>query len=307
MEKQSGAENKHFDMSEDYEKNSSSQKTIGQNVIESSSDFSKLNFENPKELQVLDLACGPGNLTIELKKKLEKTFPNTKINVAGLDYSAGNVELLVKNSNNEIKGIAGSFYDLPIEKNSVNVITSNEGLHWQPPYNMSEIIYSQLPEAERTKYEIWALENFKVSMRNIFDSLKEGGVAVLQFGHEGQLQKLWDLIRDTLNESQFSKYKSEVNFPLYYPKVEDIQASLENAGFEEKNINIESFNQDLTESTPESISGFLQAFSRPGFSHFFSKEDLNAFYNKIEEKLKNMDINDFRKDEWHRTLIKLKK
>lgn len=298
---------KHFHMSKDYEQHSSSQKTIGQTVIESSVKFTKSNFENPSELEVLDLACGPGNLTIELKKKLEDTFPNAKINITGLDYSKDAIDHLVKNSDSKIKGVVGSFYKLPIKKESMNVITSNEGLHWQPPYEMSEIIYSQLPQEEKSKYEEWALKNFKDAIENIHSTLKENGIATLQFGHEGQLQKLWDLIRDTLNEEEFKGYKNKVSFPLFYPKLEDVQKILTDIGFKTENIQIDSFNQDLTEKTPEAISGFLQAFSRSGFSQFFTGEDLNAFYSKVEEKLKDMDIDEFRKDEWHRTLIKVKK
>lgn len=298
---------KHFHMSRDYEKHSSSQKTIGQTTIESTVKYSKAELKDPDELKVLDIACGPGNLTIELKKSLQQAFPETKISLAGLDYSGSNVNLLVEKSKGEISGIAGSFYELPITPESLDVITSNEGLHWQPPYEMSEIIYSQLPSEERAKYEEWALKNFRKAMDNIFISLKKDGVAVLQFGHEGQLQKLWDLIRDVLNEERFQTYKSKVSFPLYYPSLDSIKAALLEAGFSKENMEINSFNQDLTEDKPESISAFLQAFSRPGFSKFFNPEDLNAFYSRIEEKLGQMDINEFRKDQWCRTLIKLKK
>jgi SAM-dependent methyltransferase len=299
--------NKHFHMSKDYEKNSSSQKTIGQKMIESAADFSKLNFDKPKELKVLDVACGPGNLTIDLKKKLEDTFSGTKIDMFGLDYSRENVDRLIQNSEESVTGIVGSFYSLPIEKESMDMITSNEGLHWQPPYEMSEIIYSQLPEGEKKKYEFWALENFKNAIKNIFNSLKENGIVILQFGHEGQLQELWNLISETLNEEKFNKYKNKVSFPLFYPKLEDIRKIIIDVGFKTENIQIDSFNQNLTENTSETITKFLEAFSRPGFSQFFKKEDLNAFYSRIEEKLKNMNIDEFRKDQWHRTLIKLKK
>ena len=206
-------------------------------------------------------------------------------------------------------GVVGSFYDLPSEiaEGSEDLVTSNEGLHWQPPYQMSEIIYSQLPAGEREQYERQALMNFKLALANIFSSLKEGGIAVLQFGHEGQLQKLWDLVRDTLNEELFRKYKPSVNFPLFYPTVEDIEESLHQAGFTPENISIQSFDQDLTEDTPVAIASFLSAFTRPGFSQFFSQEDLDAFYKKIEERLGAMDLAEFRKGQWHRTLLRLKK
>jgi SAM-dependent methyltransferase len=288
-------------MSADYERHSSSQKTIGQTVIESIVDVAKKELGQSEELKVLDLACGPGNLTIELKQALKSAFPQTPIELTGLDYTEENVNLLVNNSNGDIQSVVGSFYE-PFKLESQDIITSNEGLHWQPPYEMSEIIYSQLPLEERERYESWAFNNFKNALKNIHNCLKKGGVAVLQFGHEGQLQKLWDLIRDTLCEAQFEGYKSKVNFPLYYPTEKNIEISLLEAGF--TYIKVDAFNQDLTEDSSESITEFLQAFTKPGFSTFFEPDDLNDFYSIIKAKLTRLKIDDFRKDQWHRTLIK---
>ncbi|MEK8015755.1 MAG: class I SAM-dependent methyltransferase [Candidatus Parabeggiatoa sp.] len=288
-------------MSADYEHHSSSQKTIGQTVIESVVDVAKKEFGQFEELKVLDLACGPGNLTIELKQALKSAFPQTQIKLTGLDYTEENVNRLVNNSNGEIQGVVASFYD-PFKLESQDIITSNEGLHWQPPSEMSEIIYSQLPPEERERYESWALNHFKKALKNIHNSLKKGGVAVLQFGHEGQLQNLWDLIRYTLCEAQFEGYKSKVNFPLYYPTEKNIEFLLSEVGF--TNIKVDAFNQDLTEETSESITAFLAAFTKQGFSTFFKPDDLNDFYSRINAKLTRLKIDDFRKDQWHRTLIK---
>ncbi|MBT4209430.1 MAG: methyltransferase domain-containing protein [Candidatus Komeilibacteria bacterium] len=119
----------HFHMSDEYERHSSSQKTIGHKVIDSTLAFSEEELENPDEITGIDLACGPGNLTIELKEELERKYPNAKINLTGLDYTAENVERLTANSNGEISGIAGSFYELPVKPESMDIVTSNEGLH----------------------------------------------------------------------------------------------------------------------------------------------------------------------------------
>lgn len=297
---------KHFHMSDKYEKHSSSQKTIGQTTIEETNIFAQKNLQGAEKINALDIACGPGNLTIDLKKELEKTFPESEINLTGLDYSENNVKKL-QNSGENVEGVAGSFYELPIQKESEDVIFSNEGLHWQPPYETEEIIYTHLSEEEKEKYENWALENFKKSLENIYDSLKEEGVAVLQFGHEGQLQKLWDLIKETLEKNNFTEYKKEINFPLYYPSLDKIQETLNEVGFKDENVEITDFNQDLAEETPEEIAEFLRAFTEPSFKQIFDEKDLEKFYNALRKELENLDIENFRKDQWHRTLIKLKK
>ncbi len=290
-------------MSKEYVRHSSSQKTIGSAVIATASAEVKKRFPDAQTLYVLDIACGPGNLTIDLKEELQKTLPDALVDVTGLDYSPGNISHLVQKTKGDIRGVTGSFYDLPMAAESMDMITSNEGLHWQPPYAMSEIIYTQLPPEEKTKYEVWAMTNFQKSTREIHEALKPGGVAVVQFGHEGQLKKLWNVIQSVLQKEPFVPYKSQVNFPLFYPTIEQIRTVFAAAGFPSASTEVHAFTQDMTEETPETISGFLQAFTRPGFSRIFPPEQLEDFYHQIEAVLSRTDLTTFRKDQWHRTLI----
>ena len=64
----------HFHMSADYEANSSSQKSIGRQVIQTAIEMARINFNNLTVIKALDLACGPGNLTMEFHNALEKNF-----------------------------------------------------------------------------------------------------------------------------------------------------------------------------------------------------------------------------------------
>lgn len=296
-----------FFMGETYERHSRSQRDIGRLLIDAAVAAAQEEGIKSRKLRLLDLACGPGNLTCQLERRLKNSFPNVEVAVTGLDQSSDSIHRLTESSQGSITGIVGSFYDSSVYPNDLDMIVSSEGLHWQPPHEMNEIIYSHLPAEERADYRAWALINLKQAIKNIYDSLKEGGKAVLQFGHEGQLQKLWNLIRDILSEERFRKYKGTVNFPLYYPSVEEIQSVLRETGFTEDNTDVNSFEQDLSENTPEAIRGFLEAFSRPGFSAVLSSEDLDVFYARVQEKLCNMNIDEFRRKQWQRTLVKLKK
>jgi SAM-dependent methyltransferase len=299
--------NKHFHMSDDYELHSSSQKTTGRYVIQHTTEMAKSQFGNPQRLRVLDIACGPGNLTIELQHALEESFPDTEIDLAGLDYSEHNVNRLIESSGRTVQGIVGSFYKFPPAIKNEDVIFSNHGLHWQPPYEMSDIIYMYLGAEEREQYEAQALQNFKTALGNIHGSMKDGAIAVLQFGHEGQIQKLWDLVHEIFDEPPFKKYRHKVNFPVYHPSIENIYSSLKEVGFAEENIDIKALIQDLTEDTALAITKFFRGFTGPGISQFFTQNNVEAFYKKIEEKLNDMDLNEFRKGPFRNTLIKLKK
>ena len=265
------------------------------------------NLKSPQKLSVLDIACGPGNLTIELLHALRKNFPDTKIDICGLDYSEHNVKRLIEKSKGAVQGITGSFYQLPPAIENEDIIFSNEGLHWQPAYKMSDIKYIYLNIEERAQYEKQALQNFKISLQNIYGAMANEGIAVLQFGHDGQIKKLWDLIHEIFNESPFEAYRNKVNFPTYHPSVKNIYACLKEVGFAEENIDINAFNQDLTEDTPVSITSFFRGFTEPGMRQFFTPDTVETFYKRIEEKLNNIDINEFRKNISCRTVIKLRK
>jgi SAM-dependent methyltransferase len=300
-------QNKHFHMSEDYELHSSSQKTTGRYVIQHVTEMAKLQFGNPQRLRVLDIACGPGNLTIELLRALEESFPGTEIDLAGLDYSEHNVNRLVESSAGTVQGIVGSFYELPPVLKNEDIIFSNHGLHWQPPYEMSDIIFMYLGAEERARYEAFALQNLKTALRNIHGSMKDGAIAVLQFGHEGQIQKLWHLVHEIFDKPPFKQYRQKVNFPVYHPSIENIYSSLKEVGFAEENIDIKALIQNSTEDTALAITKFFRGFTGPGISQFFTQKNVEAFYKKIEGKLNGIDMNEFRIGLFRNTLIKLKK
>ncbi len=300
-------QDKHFHMSDDYEYHSSSQKRTGRFVIQQTVEMATSQFKNPQKLKVLDIACGPGNLTIEFFHALQQSFPDTKIDMAGLDYSEHNVKRLIESSGKTVQGIVGSFYKFPPEIKNEDIIFSNHGLHWQPPYKMSDIMYMYLGYEERAQFELQALQNFKITMRNIHEAMNDGGIAVLQFGQERQIEKLWDLVHEIFNHSPFKEFKSKVNFPVYHPSVENIYSSLKEAGFAEENINLKTFAEDLEEDTALDVTNFFRGFTEPGIRQFFTQNNVDVFYKKIEYELNNTNINEFRKGLLRSTLIKLKK
>jgi SAM-dependent methyltransferase len=300
-------QDKHFHMSDSYESNSSSQKTIGRTVIQCAVEMAKSELQHPQTIKALDIACGPGNLTIEFLNALQDAFPDTMIELAGLDYSEQNVKRLVKNSEERIKGIVGSFYNLPSQAKGQHIIISNEGLHWQSPFKMSKIFFSYLDAEEKKKYELHALQNLETALKNIYESLQDGGIAVLQFGHEGNMQKHWDVVYSVFNEQPFNEYMNKINVPLYHLSIKQIHNALLKAGFTNEEIDINAFEQDLAEDNATAITNLHKAVSKEGYSKAFPPDILEAFYKRMEEKLSNLDMNEFRKNQWHRTLIKVKK
>jgi SAM-dependent methyltransferase len=297
----------HFHMSADYEANSSTQKSIGRQVIQTAIETARTDFNKPAVINALDLACGPGNLTIEFHNALVKNFPGTNIHTTGVDYSEMNINLLRKNYAGIINGITASFYNLPAQTKNSDIIISNEGFHWQPPYAMSKMMFSYLDSPEKENYERFALQNLETAFRNVYGSLKTGGIGVFQFGHRGQIKKLWDLVYDTFNEDAYKEYVSKINFPVYHPTVEHIINALMAAGFLQDNIEINACTQDLTEESPSAVTAFYKAFSQPGLSQYLPPDILNQFYKRMEDRFNRMNMVEFRKNLLHRTLIKVRK
>jgi hypothetical protein len=297
----------HFHMSEDYEANSSSQKSIGRQVIQTAVELARINFNKPPIIKAIDLACGPGNLTLEFHNALVKNFPGANINTTGIDYSEVNINMLRKSYAGLISGITASFYNLPVQTKNSDIVISNEGFHWQPPYAMSKMMFSYLESPEKENYDRFAMQNLKTAFRNVYGSLKTGGIGVFQFGHKGQIKKLWDLVYDIFNEDAFKEYVGKIHFPVYHPTVEDISNALLTAGFLRKNIEINAYRQDLIEESPYSITAFYRAFSHDGLSQYLPTDILNHFFKRLEDSLNNRDMGEFRQNMLHRTLIKVRK
>jgi SAM-dependent methyltransferase len=295
----------HFHMSADYEANSSTQKSIGRQVIQTAIDLARITFNKPPEIKALDIACGPGNLTMEFHHALEQNFPGANIHTTGLDYSEMNISLLIKNYAGMISGITASFYNLPEQTKNADIIISNEGFHWQPPYAMSKMMFSYLDSPQRENYDRFALQNLETAFKNVYESLKTGGIGVFQFGHKGQIKKLWDLVYDIFNEDAFKEYTDKVNFPVYHPTIACILNALLEAGFLRENIEIDAYTQDLMEESSSAVTAFYKAFSQPGLSQYLPPDKLNHFYKRMEDRLNNMDMVEFRNKLLHRTVIKV--
>lgn len=278
-----GQPDSHFHMSDRYAEHSSSQEDIGNMAIKKAVSMLRQNCVAGDTVKVLDVACGPGNLTCDLLTALATELPDNEFEVIGLDYSEENVKRLVARSRRRIQGLVGSFFDESLMPQGEDLIFSNEGLHWQPPFEMSEIVYSHLDEELRAEYEIWAVLNLEIVLRNIHHSLSSDGVAVLQFGREGQLGSLWKLVKEVLEQPQFLSSKRAINFPLFYPNLKQITSALQRVGFQgEDKIEVDAFNQDLVEDTPGEIAAFFRAFSESAFRRVMDEQTLEAFYAEFK-------------------------
>ena len=142
---------------------------------------------------VLDLGCGNGALTNELKDKgyLAK----------GLDAS-GELLNIAKEKYPDIDFMQGDAVDFMLSE-PVDVVFSNAVFHWIDKSRQQDML------------------------KCVYNALKKNGQFVFEFGGHGNNQKIHDALTEI-----FSEYGYCYEMPFYFPTIGEYAAMLESAGFQ---------------------------------------------------------------------------
>lgn len=152
-------------------------------------------IDKKEGMRLLDLGCGNGALTNELKTKGFDAF--------GLDSSP---ELLniAKENYPEIEFILGDAVNFKLNS-KVDVVFSNAVLHW--------IAREAQPKL----------------LSCVYECLKPGGQFVFEMGGAGN-----NILIHSALEKEFTKRGYKYQMPFYFPTIGEYSALLENAGFSVK-------------------------------------------------------------------------
>lgn len=146
-----------------------------------------------KEETILDLGCGTGDLA--------KRLYDLGALVKGIDQSE-NMIAQAKSKYPEITFEVEDATQLKYE-NDFDAVFSNATLHWV-----------KLP---------------KKALSCIYNSLKEGGRFVAEFGGKGNVQLITDQIKNACNKLEL--YDFEERFPWYFPSIGEYTTLMEEVGF----------------------------------------------------------------------------
>ncbi|MCJ7622321.1 MAG: class I SAM-dependent methyltransferase [Anaerolineaceae bacterium] len=153
----------------DYEKHSKSQQLWAQELIR------KLNLKGDES--VLDIGCGDGKISAEIASHL------TSGEVVGIDSSSEMIALSQKYfPANTYKNIQFCLMDaskLPFEE-EFDIVFSNAALHW--------------------------VQDHRPVLKGIFNSLKNGGIALLQMGGKGNAEAVLSVLESLLNTKEWGEY-----------------------------------------------------------------------------------------------------
>lgn len=203
---------------------------------------------DPKATQrILDLGCGPGQLTSKISELAKKTI--------GIDKSAEMImDAKSKFPNIEFQvADAGNFRF----SKKFDSIFSNATLHW--------------------------VKNFKSAIACMYENLNPNGKVVLEFGGKGNVQIIVNELRNSL---KMRGYNSQSNLDLwYFPSIGEYSTELESAGF--RVLLAEHYDRPTELADENSgIKDWLSMFAESFFIGV-SENHIEEIKNEVQEKIKD--------------------
>ncbi|WP_245843814.1 class I SAM-dependent methyltransferase [Oceanobacillus rekensis] len=197
--------------------------------------------------KILDLGCGTGDLAKRLYDK--------NVDVVGVDKSK-NMVMQAMSKYPNIKFMVRDATDLEYN-NEFDAVFSNATLHWVKPS--------------------------KQALNCIYESLKQGGRFIAEFGGKGNVQTITDAIINQFKEVGID-YNME-KFPWYYPSIGEYSSLMEEAGFRV------AFAQHFDRPTPldgdNGLKNWIEMFGSYMFEGIL--EDKKDFViTKVENNLKEI-------------------
>jgi len=192
--------------------------------------------------RVLDLGCGDGTLTA----RLAALFPHGE--VVGIDASEGMLAIARQKAARNVRFLLLDMNALDF-CDEFDVVFSNATLHW-------------ISDHERL-------------LRNIWRSLRPGGLARISFAGDGNCAHLIGVIREAVNSTALSRYFQGFDWPWFMPAVPQYQALAERSGFGE--VRVWGENADHWFPNAESMIQWIDQPSLVPFLARVAEEDKAAF------------------------------
>ncbi len=227
----------------DYEKYSKSQQLWARELIH------KLNLKGDES--VLDIGCGDGKVTAEIASLLDSG------EITGIDSSSEMIALAKSNFPNSIyKNIHFRLADaskLPFE-NKFDVVFSNAVLHW--------------------------IQDHRPVLNGILNSLKKGGIALLQMGGQGNAEAVLDVLGELIRTDEWCEYFKGFDFPYAFYSPNEYKNWIRQIGFKERRV--ELIPKDMIHRGREGLEGWIRTTWLP-YTQRIKEDNRNRFIEQIAE------------------------
>jgi trans-aconitate methyltransferase len=225
----------------DYEKQSKSQQLWAQEL------FGKLNLKGDES--VLDIGCGDGKVTKEIASIL------TSGEIVGIDSSSEMIALAKHRfPNNKYKNIqfhVGDASKLAFEE-EFNIVFSNATLHW--------------------------IQDHRPVLKGIFNSLKKGGIALLQMGGKGNAEAILAVLERLLKTKMWCEYFRGFNFSYAFYSPNEYKKWICQIGFNERRI--ELIPKDMIHQSRGDLEGWIRTTWLP-YTQRIPEDNRSIFIEQI--------------------------
>ncbi len=156
--------------------------------------------------RVLDIGCGDGRVT----EKIALRVPDGQ--VWGIDASISMIASAKTRESSNLHFRVMSARELSYDE-EFDVVFSHAALHW--------------------------VSNHENLLKRIYDALRTGGYARLNFAAEGASPAMIQVIRETMSHPAYSRYFPEFVWPWYMPTLTAYREMLARSPFEDVEVSIE--------------------------------------------------------------------
>lgn len=228
----------------EYHKSSAEQQKWAEELIE------KLKLRGNE--RVLDIGCGDGKVTAKIAECVPKG------SVVGIDSSDEMVHFASENfpaerfPNVTFKKMDAK--DLSFD-NEFDIVFSNACLHW---------VVDHLPVLTKIK-----------------SSLKPAGRILIQMGGKGNAVKIFEVLKEMLEDEKWGKFFNGFSFPYGFYDVEEYKKWLNETGL--KAIRVELIPKDMTQKGKEGLLGWIRTTWLP-YIQRLPEELQEEFINELTDR-----------------------
>lgn len=218
---------------------------------------------NPKAGEhILDLGCGTGNLA--------NIISNAGAHVVGLDSSEDMVNK-AREKYPKMEFQVGSANNFTFEK-AFDAVFSNAVLHW-------------------------VLEKEK-AISCIYNSLKEGGRFVAEFGGKGNVENIVSALRDALNKYGYTDRADKQVW--YFPSLSEYTTLLESQGF--RVTWAAHFDRDTLLKDTDGIKNWIYMFGK-SFLEGLEQSVIDQILEEVEVQVRPTN---FKNNQWYADYVRLR-
>ncbi len=200
--------------------------------------------------RILDLGCGDGAVTAELSELVPRG------SVLGIDASPGMIESARRHRCENLTFRLEDIHELDFT-DAFDLLFSNAALHW--------------------------ILDHKALLGHAFCALADGGTVRFNFAGEGNCSHFFEVIREAMSLSRYTKYFTDFEWPWYMPSVEEYEKLIRQFPFAD--VRVWGENADRFFPDTDAMIKWVDQPSLVPFLDRVEQRDKAAFRQRVVDRM----------------------